>query len=134
MARTYNPADLALDDPKSLAWALAWARRFAADVPDGAGAWPDYSMTDEEWQGWLNATALRDQDGVVWYYPHVAAARAIQAMPNWLSKVSVGGVFQEYRTAGEAAAAILKAGRWVERLVADKGGPAHPSAEIAPRF
>ena len=134
MARTYNPADLALDDPTSLAWALAWARRFAADVPDGSGAWPDYSMTDEEWQGWLNATAFKDASGTVWYYPHVAAAKAIASMPNWVELLGVGGVYLNLRSAGEAAAAILKAGRWVERLVADKGGPAHPSTEIAPRF
>jgi len=133
VARTYNPADLALADPKSAAWALAWARRLAADVPAGSGAWPDHSLEDAEWQAWLDATAVTDADGNVWYRPHEAAARALEANPVWLERISVGGVFQQFRTAREAAAAIRRAGAWVDELIVAKGGPAAGKG-IAPRW
>lgn len=132
MAKTYSPSDLALADPKSLAWALAWARRLAADVPTGSGAWPDHSLADEEWQAWLSATALTDADGNTWYRPHEAAARVIEDTPMWVTQISVGGVAQTFRNAAEAAQAIRRSGRWIDRLIAVNGGP--DAMGIAPRW
>jgi len=130
VARSYNPADLGLADPKSEAWALAWVRRLAADVPTGSGAWPDHSLDDEEWLAWLRATAIKDEEGNLWFRPHEAAAQAIQANPLWLERVNVMGVYQQFRTADEAASAIRRSGAWIDRLIVEQGGPA-PQASAA---
>jgi len=116
MARTYSPANLVPHDPTSLAWALAWARRFAGDVPLG-DAWRLSSLEDKEWQAWLQATAVQ-HGGTTYYRPHEAAARAIESDPNRLLSLSLAGVAQSYRTPQEAASAIRRAGAWVDDLIA----------------
>ena len=110
--RTYDPTQLIPHDPTSLAWALAWARRFAGDVPP----WRPGSQEDEEWQAWLTATALVVND-TTYYRPHEAAARALEADPNRLRALNLAGVTQQYREPHEAAAAIRRGGAWVDELI-----------------
>ena len=114
--RTYDPASLDPIDPTSPAWALAWARRLAGDVPTDGGAWPLHSMHDEEWAAWLRATAM-DVNGTLYYRPHVAAAAAIRSNPAWAIRLSIAGVFQEGRTPDEIAAAIMAAGGWIDDTI-----------------
>lgn len=135
MAKTYNITDLSLADPTSSAWALAWARRFAADVPNAAGAWPDHSLDDAEWSAYLEATALKDSTGTTTYYrPHEAAALAIESNPLWLDRLSIAGVTQTFRSASEAASAIRRAGQWIDILIYNKNGPAPDGDRIIPAW
>lgn len=130
--RTYAPADLTLHDPTSLAWALAWARRFAGDVPTEGGAWAPTSLADEEWQGWLKATSVT-ANAVTYYRPHEAAARALESDPRRLLSLTVAGVAQQYRDPAEAARAIRAAGRWVDELIAAMAA-VFPGGELWPAF
>lgn len=125
--RTYSAQLLLPHDPTSSTWALMWARRFAGDVPP----WRPGSLDDEEWQGWLAATAIT-YNGTTYYRPHEAAARAIESDPNRLLSLSLAGVSQQYRNPQDAANAIRRGGRWVDELITQSTG-AQPG-ELAPRF
>jgi hypothetical protein len=135
MARTYDPSALTLGDPTSEPWALAWARQFAKDLPNEALAWPADGLSDEEWTAWVRATKLeitvsnRFTDtlpsppavGTViasYYLPHVAAAKAFEANPYWVNRETISGYSGERPTAAQVASSILRAGSWVNRLVA----------------
>jgi len=132
MARTYTPADLIPHDPTSLTWALAWARRFAGDVPTEGGAWAPSSLEDEEWAAWLAATAA-SVDGTTYYRPHEAAARAVESDPRRLLSLSLAGVSQQYRDPSVVAAQIRAAGGWVDELIRKASG-ASPVEELWPVF
>jgi len=132
VARTYVPADLTLHDPTSLAWALAWARRMAGDVPTEGGAWAPTSLADEEWQGWLKATSVT-ANAVTYYRPHEAAARALESDPRRLLALNLGGVSQQYRDPAQVAAQIRAAGGWVDELIRQRSG-ASPVEELWPVF
>lgn len=132
MARTYSPANLTPHDPTSLSWALAWARRFAGDVPTEGGAWAPSSLEDEEWAAWLAATAA-SVDGTTYYRPHEAAARALESDPRRLLALNLGGVSQQYRDPAQVAAQIRAAGGWVDELIRQRSG-ASPVEELWPVF
>ncbi|WP_243028557.1 hypothetical protein [Thermus albus] len=128
--RTYNPTLLRPHDPTSATWALMWARNLARDVPVG-DAWRPGGLEDEEWLGWLEATAIR-LGGSTYYRPHEAAARAIRSDPTRLRALALAGVSQDYPDPNAVAAAIRAEGRWIDDLIADLTG-VRP-AELAPRF
>lgn len=120
MARTYNLTHLALNDPTSAAWALAYVRFALRDKPNEAAAYPIDSLSDEEINAAFAAQALVD-DGVtpsVSYYPaHRVAAGLIEGNPTWVQRWSSAGVSEALRDAGETAKAIVKAGRWIDRAI-----------------
>lgn len=128
--RTYSAQLLLPHDPTSPTWALMWARRFAGDVLVGE-AWKPNSLLDEEWMGWLEATAIRT-DNAVYYRPHEAAARALESDPDRLLSLSLSGVAQQYRSAQESANAIRRGGRWVDELIRSQSGIV--PEELAPRW
>lgn len=132
MARTYSPANLTPHDPTSLTWALAWARRFSGDIPTEGGAWAPSSLQDEEWAGWLEATAA-SVDGTTYYRPHEAAARALESDPRRLLSLSLAGVSQQYRDPSVVAAQIRAAGGWVDELIRKASGVS-PVEELWPVF
>ena len=115
--RMYAPANLIPHDPTSRDWALAWARRFAGDVPP----WRPGSLEDEEWLGWLQATALVIGDAT-YYRPHEAAARAIESDPNRLQELAIMGAMQRMRDPLQVARAIRNGGRWVDELIRERTG------------
>lgn len=117
MTRTYQPEDLDLQDARSLAWALAWVRQLAGDFPNEGGAWPMESAQDAIWRGWLNGT--RAENGA--YRPHEAAAQAILANPNWLTREVTGDYTAERRTPEEVAAGIRQAGAWMDAMGGTSG-------------
>ena len=132
--RSYNPASLVPNDPKSLSWAMAWVRRFAGDVPAEDGSWPTASLEDEEWAGWLQATATT-VNNVIYYRPHEAAARNIASNPYWSQRISLMGLFQEFRNAEEVAAAIRQSGNWIDHLIAlDSGIAPVQGVQLWPGF
>ncbi len=116
MARTYSPANLTPHDPTSISWALAWARRLVGDVPTEGGAWPPSSV-----------------NGITYYRPHEAAARAVESDPRRLLSLSLAGVSQQYRDPSVVAAQIRAAGRWVDELIRKASG-ASPVEELWPVF
>lgn len=130
--RTYDPTQLTPHDPTSFFWALAWARRFAGDVPTEGGAWPPSSLQDEEWAGWLGATAIV-YNGATYYRPHEAAARALESDPRRLLALNLSGVSQQYRDPAQVAAQIRAAGGWVDELIRQRSG-ASPVEELWPVF
>lgn len=115
--RTYSPASLLPHDPTSQAWALAWARRFAGDVPP----WRPGSLEDAEWLAWLQATAVQ-VNGITYYRPHEAAARALESDPNRPTELGIMGSLQRYRSVSEAVEAIRRGGRWVDELIQEQSG------------
>ncbi|RTG99693.1 hypothetical protein CSW50_12200 [Thermus scotoductus] len=125
--RTYAASQLLPHDPTNPTWALMWARRFAGDIPP----WRPGSLEDEEWRGWLEATAIR-VNSTTYYRPHEAAARAIESDPNRLLSLALSGVAQTYRNPLDAAAAIRRGGRWVDERIAEVVGVL--PGELAPRF
>lgn len=137
MTRTFDATKLQPHDPTSPDWALAWVRVFSGDRPNTAGSWPLGSQDDEVWLGWLSATVKPPsppaptyaiggewpmpllpvpEDTATRYRPHEAAASAILANPDWVLRESISGFSEERRPAGEVAAAIRAAGRWVDNL------------------
>lgn len=123
MARTYDMDDLLPHDPEAADWALAWVRRFAADVPNGSGAYPLGSLDDAEWTAWLQAHQLVVRDPTTgntlatYYRPQIAAAAALEANPYWLQRESIAGYSAEWRDVGDAAGAIRRSGAFVDSLI-----------------
>lgn len=136
MARTYTVGDLAAPvDTTKVAWALALARFLSRDIPNGAGAWPDHSIQDEEWQAYLEAHSFTSSAGVKYYRPHIAAAAALEENPIWLKRLDLYRSRQEYRDVYEAARAIRGNNTWVDDAIFDASGE-QPSAgvEVGPAF
>lgn len=139
MARTYDTADLLPHDPASADWALAWARRFAADVPNGAGAYPLGSLDDAEWEGWIDAhkVVVKDSSGTTlatYYRPHIVAANALEANPYWLQRESIAGYSAEWRDVAEAAGAIRRSGAFVDSLIQQAEADAYRSITLADQW
>ena len=87
MARTYSTTNLALNDPTSADWALAYARFALRDKPNDANTYPFSSLEDEELNALLEATKITDTtdnggDGTAYYVPHLMAADLIEGDPE----------------------------------------------------
>jgi len=144
MARTYDATKLTLQDPTNQGWALAWVRRFAGDIPNQALAWPLDSLEDDDWMGWLLATAYNPSKtfppapgglpgyfswplypglgwpiypNITYYRPHTAAAAAVQANPYWLERESILGTQSQYRSAEAIAGGIARQGAFIDTLI-----------------
>lgn len=124
MARTYSPTNLALNDPTSLAWALAYARFTLRDKPLQADdiIWPDGSLTNEELEAAITADAITDTvagggDDTVYYVPHRTAANLIRANPELLQRWSVDGYASERRAIPSITRGILQAGAWIDASI-----------------
>ena len=117
MARTYDVTDLALNDPTSADWALAYVRFALRDKPNDASAYPVGSLTDEEIAAVLASQALEDEnDGSteVYYAAHRVAARLLASNPEFVQRWSAAGVSQEFRAAKDVARDIITAGSWID--------------------
>jgi hypothetical protein len=117
MARTYDVTDLALNDPTSADWALAYVRFVLRDKPNDADAYPIGSLLDAEINAALEGQALEDDDdgSATTYYPaHRVAARLLSANPEFVQRWSAAGVSQEFRNAKDLARDIITAGSWVD--------------------
>lgn len=124
MASTYTVGDLAAPvDTTKLTWALAQARLLSRDKPNGAGAWPDHTIDDDEWGAYLEAHSYTTSDGSAKHYrPHIAAAAALEENPVWLKRLDLYRSRQEYRDVLEAARAIRGNGQWVDELIFKASG------------
>lgn len=122
MARTYDVTDLALNDPTSLAWAVAYVRFALRDKPNESSAYPLGSLQDEEIEAALAGGALADEiDGSTeTYYPaHRVAARLLASNPEFVQRWSAAGVSQEFRAAKDVARDIVTAGAWIDASISD---------------
>lgn len=124
MARTYDTAKLALNDPSDADWALAYARFALRDKPNEANAYPAGSLQDEELNALLEADKVTDTtdgggDGTAYYRPHLVAASLIESTPEWVERFSAGGYSESVRSALEVASGVRKAGRWIDDSIND---------------
>lgn len=122
MARTYDTTDLALNDPTSLDWALAYVRFALRDKPNESSAYPLGSLQDEEIEAALAAAALSDtvDSSTEVYYPaHRIAANLLASNPEFVQRWSAAGVSQEFRSSKDIARDIITAGKWIDASIAD---------------
>ena len=124
MARTYNLTHLALNDPTSANWALAYVRFALRDKPNDADAYPANSLEDEEINAILEAEKVTDStdmggDGTSYYEPHKTAARILSANPEVVTRFSAGGYSEETRPVAALVHAIRRQGRWIDDSIID---------------
>lgn len=122
MAQTYSTDNLALNDPTSAAWALAYVRFALRDKPNSDSAWPAGSLTDEEINALLEATKIQDSttyggDDAYYYVPHQVAADLLVSNPEWVTRWSMGGVSEDRPTPERIARGVLQAGRWINTSI-----------------
>lgn len=122
MARTYNTTHLALNDPTSADWALAYVRFALRDKPNDADAYPANSLDDAEINAALEAGKITDAtdaggDGTVYYPAHKVAARIVHGDPERLRYYNLANVGAGQRSADEVANAIRKSGRWIDDAI-----------------
>lgn len=116
-----------LDDAEWAAWLAATARNSADTIPGPiVGRYDPYGLapvgvSGVSVTGYSYGAVFRPvPDGPPLYRPHEAAAAAILANPNWLTRETVAGFMTERRSAPEAAAGIRAAGAWIDRLIEQK--------------
>ena len=118
MARTYNLTHLALNDPTSATWALAYVRFALRDKPNDANAYPALSLQDEELNPQIAGMAL-EEDSVTYYPAHRIAAKLLLSNPEWVQRYSAGGYSEELREASEIAKGIISGGSWIDASIND---------------
>lgn len=133
MARTYNLTHLALNDPTSATWALAYVRFALRDKPNDATAYPALSLQDEELTPAIAAMALADA-GVTYYPAHRIAAKLLLSNPEWVQRYSAGGYSEELRPAAEIAKSIIGSGSWIDASINDATGGAIALGQIRLRL
>lgn len=127
MAQTYSTTDLALNDPTSADWALAYVRFALRDKPNENSAYPSGSLDDAEINAALEAEKIQDSaadggDNAYYYLPHRVAARLIMGNPAWVTRWSVGGYSEQRPSIDAAARGIRAQGRWIDRSIATLTG------------
>lgn len=132
--RTYEPELLRQLDPTSLAWARTWVRTLLRDRPeiDRGGlptapgqpsrpreaTWPTFSRLDTEINTALELDAATDAtDTMVYYRPHITAARLYLGDPALWRSRSVDGTSETRRDAREVVGAWLAQGAAIDRLI-----------------
>lgn len=119
--KTYDPALLAAVDLSSLPFALNYCRLLLRDIPNDFGAFPVRGLSDEAIAVQLELGSVGEGDAKR-YAPHRVAAQIVLANPEYVRSYSGGGFGEQYRTAEEIAAGILRQGAALEKLLPDSGG------------
>lgn len=116
----YDTSKLQAADPTDIEWGLAWVRHLLRDTA------APYAWQDAELYATLQATAWQ-HEGTTYYRPHEAAAQILETDPDRPLAESTLGASVTNRDARQLAAAMRRAGAWVNDLIADAAGTRPPS-------
>ncbi|MEM4709854.1 MAG: hypothetical protein QXT97_02560 [Candidatus Diapherotrites archaeon] len=102
--RTFFTSELSIDTT-SIVWARNFFRVISKDVPTdfdaGEGAYPPYSLHDEEIDVFLNATKVGS-----YFIPWEALALKIETDQTYAESISMSGYQQTFRSARELASDV----------------------------
>ncbi len=112
---SYDPSSLTINDPTSIAWALAWVRRLTNDRAE------PLTRTNEEIAGDLQGAAFHvlngDDPTLTYYRPHATAATLIRSDPHAVTQESIDNAQATYRNPAAVAASILLDYAWMDDLI-----------------